>query len=80
MVVNMEIEMVTPPVDLNLFDVSGIAGMPVLRVVRATLPFLCILFLILVTYIPWLSTFLPIKLMRAPKSSQANNSSPVQPS
>ena len=65
MVVNMEIGMITPPVGLNLFVTSGVAGMPMLSVVRAALPWLGILvtFLILVTYIPWLSTFLPTLLM-----------------
>ena len=61
MVVNMEIGMITPPVGLNLFVTSGVAGMPMMRVVYAALPFLAVLFvfLIMVTYIPWLSTFLP---------------------
>ncbi|MEM7073514.1 MAG: TRAP transporter large permease [Pseudomonadota bacterium] len=61
MVVNMEIGMITPPVGLNLFVTSGVAGMPMMSVVRAALPFLAVLFvfLIMVTYIPWLSTFLP---------------------
>ncbi|MFC2967576.1 TRAP transporter large permease [Acidimangrovimonas pyrenivorans] len=61
MVVNMEIGMITPPVGLNLFVTSGVAGMPIMRVVKAALPFLGILFLflILVTYVPWLSTWLP---------------------
>lgn len=61
MVVNMEIGMITPPVGLNLFVTSGVAGMSVMRVVKAALPFLGILFLflILVTYVPWLSTWLP---------------------
>ena len=65
MVVNMEIGMITPPVGLNLFVTSGVAGMPMMRVVRAALPFLGVLFvfLILVTYVPWLSTFLPNTLM-----------------
>ncbi|WP_420858744.1 TRAP transporter large permease [Marivivens marinus] len=65
MVVNMEIGMITPPVGLNLFVTSGVAGMPIMRVVRAALPFLMVLFvfLIMVTYIPWLSTFLPTSLM-----------------
>ncbi len=65
MVVNMEIGMITPPVGLNLFVTSGVAGMPVFDVVRAALPFLGILFvfLILVTYVPFLSTFLPTSLM-----------------
>ncbi len=65
MVVNMEIGMITPPVGLNLFVTSGIAGMSVLRVVKAAAPWLGILFvfLILVTYVPFLSTWLPTLLM-----------------
>ena len=65
MVVNMEIGMITPPVGLNLFVTSGVAGMPMMRVVRAALPFLAVLFvfLIMVTYIPWISTFLPTYFM-----------------
>ena len=65
MVVNMEIGMITPPVGLNLFVTSGVAGMPMTRVVRAALPWLGIMFvfLIMVTYIPWLSTFIPTALM-----------------
>ncbi|MGE5146026.1 MAG: TRAP transporter large permease, partial [Candidatus Eiseniibacteriota bacterium] len=61
MVVNMEIGMVTPPVGLNLFVASGITGMPILSVVRAALPWLMILltFLVIVTYIPQVSLFLP---------------------
>lgn len=65
MVVNMEIGMITPPVGLNLFVTSGVAGMPMMAVVQAALPWLGILFLflILVTYVPWLSTFLPTAFM-----------------
>lgn len=65
MVVNMEIGMITPPVGLNLFVTSGVAQMPMMAVVRAALPFLAVLFvfLIMVTYIPWLSTFLPTTFM-----------------
>ena len=65
MVVNMEIGMITPPVGLNLFVTSGVAGMPMMRVVKAAAPWLGILFvfLIMVTYIPWLSTFLPTYYM-----------------
>jgi len=61
MVVNMEIGMITPPVGLNLFVTSGITGMSVIQVVKAALPWLAILFafLILVTYVPWVSTWLP---------------------
>jgi C4-dicarboxylate transporter DctM subunit len=65
MVVNMEIGMITPPVGLNLFVTSGVAGMPMMSVVKAALPFLGVLFvfLILVTYVPWISTFLPNLVM-----------------
>jgi C4-dicarboxylate transporter DctM subunit len=65
MVVNMEIGMITPPVGLNLFVTSGVAGMPMMRVVKASLPFLAVLFvfLIMVTYIPILSTWLPTTFM-----------------
>ncbi|MGB8624327.1 MAG: TRAP transporter large permease subunit [Paracoccaceae bacterium] len=65
MVVNMEIGMITPPVGLNLFVTSGVAGMPMMNVVRAALPFLAVLFvfLILITYIPVISTWLPTSLM-----------------
>ncbi|MEP2781363.1 MAG: TRAP transporter large permease [Pseudoruegeria sp.] len=65
MVVNMEIGMITPPVGLNLFVTSGVAGMPMMSVVRAALPFLAVLFvfLILVTYVPWISTYLPNSIM-----------------
>ena len=65
MVVNMEIGMITPPVGLNLFVTSGVAHMPMVRVVKAAMPWLGILFvfLILVTYVPWLSTLVPNALM-----------------
>ena len=61
MVVNMEIGMITPPVGLNLFVTSGITGMNIVQVVRAALPWLMILllFLVMVTYIPQISLFLP---------------------
>ena len=65
MVVNMEIGMITPPIGLNLFVTSGITGMSLVRVVKAALPFVAVLFvfLILVTYVPIMSTFLPTSLM-----------------
>ncbi|WOD06264.1 TRAP transporter large permease subunit [Marinomonas sp. GJ51-6] len=65
MVVNMEIGMITPPIGLNLFVTSGITGMSLARVVKAAMPFVAVLmvFLILVTYIPALSTALPYSIM-----------------
>jgi len=61
MTVNLEIGMVTPPVGLNLFVTSGITKMSVLEVVRAALPWLGVLliFLIIVTYVPGVSLWLP---------------------
>jgi C4-dicarboxylate transporter DctM subunit len=61
MVVNMEIGMVTPPVGLNLFVTSGITGMSIMQVVRAAMPWLSVLvvFLIMVTYLPAISMWLP---------------------
>jgi C4-dicarboxylate transporter DctM subunit len=65
MVVNMEIGMITPPVGLNLFVTSSVASMPMVAVVRAALPWLGILFifLIIITYVPWVSTFVPTAFM-----------------
>lgn len=65
MVVNMEIGMITPPIGLNLFVTSGITGMDLVSVVKAAMPFVVVLlvFLVLVTYIPAMSTFLPYSLM-----------------
>ncbi len=65
MVVNMEIGMITPPIGLNLFVTSGITGMSLVQVVRAAMPFVAVLlvFLVLVTYVPAMSTWLPTMLM-----------------
>ena len=65
MVVNMEIGMITPPVGLNLFVTAGVAQMSVMSVVKAALPWVAIMFafLILVTYVPWVSTWLPTLMM-----------------
>jgi C4-dicarboxylate transporter DctM subunit len=61
MVVNMEIGLVTPPVGLNLFVASAVANMSLSAVIRAALPWLCVLLAVLavVTYLPWLSLVLP---------------------
>lgn len=61
MTVNLEIGMVTPPVGLNLFVTAGITKMSIGQVVRAATPWLAVLlvFLVLVTYVPLLSLWLP---------------------
>ncbi len=60
-VVNMEIGMITPPVGLNLFVTAGITKRSLTWVVRAAFPWLLILlgFLIVVTYVPQISLWLP---------------------
>jgi C4-dicarboxylate transporter DctM subunit len=67
-VVNMEIGLVTPPVGLNLFVASGITGMSLTEVVRAAVGWLMILlsFLIVVTYVPEISLYLPNLLFGKP--------------
>ena len=61
MVVNMEIGMLTPPVGLNLFVTAGITGHSIGWVIKAALPWLLLLlfFLIIITYVPQVSLFLP---------------------
>ncbi len=61
MVVNMEIGMLTPPVGLNLFVTAGITNRSMGWVIQSCLPWLglLLLFLILITYIPQISLFLP---------------------
>ncbi len=61
MVVNMEIGMLTPPVGLNLFVTAGITGKSIGWVIKAAMPWLSLLllFLVLITYIPEISLFLP---------------------
>lgn len=61
MVVNMEIGLITPPTGLNLFVTSAVTGMPLTRTVAAVAPWLVVmvLFLILVTYVPFVSLALP---------------------
>lgn len=60
-VVNLEIGMVTPPIGLNLFVTAGITKMSIGQVIRAASPWLLILlaFLVLVTYVPEISLWLP---------------------
>lgn len=60
-VVNIELGLVTPPVGLNLFVASGMSQRPVIEVFRGALPWMIvtIIVLMLVTYLPALSLFLP---------------------
>jgi C4-dicarboxylate transporter DctM subunit len=60
-VVNIELGLLTPPVGLNLFVASTITGVPLQRVIVAVLPWagVTLAMLILTTYLPIISTFLP---------------------
>jgi C4-dicarboxylate transporter, DctM subunit len=65
LIVNMEIAFLTPPIGLNLFVLSSIARAPMTEAVRGTIPFVLIMaaFLILITYVPEISLWLPNTLM-----------------
>lgn len=64
MVVNMEVGMCHPPVGLNLYVASGITKMGITELTIATWPWLVtmLVFLVIVTYWPPLSLWLPQKL------------------
>ena len=66
LVLNLMIGMSTPPFGMGLFTVSQVADIPIERSVKAILPFLPVMFivLILVTYIPGFVTMLPNLLMK----------------
>ena len=61
MVVNMEIGMCHPPVGLNLYVASSITKMGITELTMAVLPWLCtmLVFLLLITYVPQISLWLP---------------------
>ncbi|TWT24832.1 TRAP transporter large permease [Planomicrobium sp. CPCC 101110] len=61
MTVNLAIGLFTPPVGLNLYVAAGISKTNIVEISRGVVPFViaAIVVLMLVTYIPALSTFLP---------------------
>jgi len=61
MVLNLMIGMITPPVGLNLMVLSAITGVEVMRIFRASIPYVWALLavLLLITYIPSLTLFVP---------------------
>jgi len=61
MAVNMEVGMCHPPVGLNLYVASGITKMGITELTVAVLPWLAtmLVFLVMVTYIPEISLWLP---------------------
>lgn len=61
MTINMELALLTPPVGLNLYVLSGISGAPVDEAARGVTPFILLLLALLavVTFWPPLSLLLP---------------------
>jgi predicted TIM-barrel fold metal-dependent hydrolase len=59
--VNTAIGMFTPPFGLNLFAAVGVANQSILKISKAVLPFILvsIIALLIVTYVPAVSMFLP---------------------
>lgn len=65
MIVNIELGFLTFPFGLNLFVAMGITGKPLTQIGRAVLPFLVLMLigLLIITYVPVISTALPDLLM-----------------
>ena len=61
MAVNMEVGLCHPPVGLNLYVASGIARMGISELTVAVLPWLLVMlaFLVVITYVPVISVWLP---------------------
>ena len=59
--INMEIATVTPPIGMNLFVLSSACDVQIEKIVKGMLPFyvLLILALVLIAYVPIISTWLP---------------------
>ena len=61
MVVNLSIGVLTPPVGLNLYVVSSLSNLDIMRVAKACMPFILMIFgmLIVCSFFPQILTFLP---------------------
>ncbi len=61
MTLNVCLGLVHPPLGICLYIVSGISGVKVEKISMAALPMIgiCLLLLMLITYVPWLSLWLP---------------------
>jgi C4-dicarboxylate transporter DctM subunit len=60
-VMNLGIGFTTPPFGLSLFIASSIAKVPMSSVIKPIMPYILTMigFLIVVTYVPWISMVLP---------------------
>ncbi len=65
MTLNLMIGLLTPPVGLNLFIVSAISGVPIVKIARDSIIFFAVLvgMLVLITLFPQLVLWLPNKFM-----------------
>jgi C4-dicarboxylate transporter DctM subunit len=61
LVINCQLGMITPPLGLSLYAVSGVTSAPVYDVLRATIPFFLVImaFLVVMIFMPGLTTWLP---------------------
>lgn len=61
LIVNMEIAFLTPPIGLNLFVLSSISRAPLSEAMKGIWPFVLLMFgfLLLITYVPEVSLWLP---------------------
>jgi TRAP-type C4-dicarboxylate transport system permease large subunit len=66
MVLNLMIGLLTPPVGLLLFAVAKVADLPINKALSAVAPYYIplLLALLLITYIPGISLFLPNLLLK----------------
>ncbi len=66
--VNMEVGLCHPPVGLNLYVASGISGIGITQLTKAVMPWLLtmLVFLVIVTYWPWLTLVVPQALDMMP--------------
>ncbi|WNS76607.1 TRAP transporter large permease [Bacillus sp. DTU_2020_1000418_1_SI_GHA_SEK_038] len=64
LVSNLAIGFITPPLGVNLFVASSISGIKIEKIIIGILPFLLsmIICLLVITYVPALSTWLPLML------------------
>lgn len=66
LVANLAIGFITPPLGVNLFVASSVSGVKIEKITMAILPFLLsmIISLLVITYVPVLSTWLPDLLQK----------------
>ncbi len=66
MVVNLAIGFITPPLGINLFVASRVGGAQLSEVIKGIIPFIAVMIidLLLITYLPAITLFLPKLFMR----------------